>query len=138
MSSDEITGYFVRRIQPGTFSLTLSNSEYSRTIENVTVSRGQKTYLGIIELNPTNIFNIPQVLSTKGLSVKTSKDMIIFNNKSTSDASFELFNLKGSKVKTFTVKKGNSAFYTVPYSVGIYLVTAKNQTTSYSKRITVW
>ncbi len=141
--SDPITGYLQRPIEAGTYSLTLTYEQYTVEIEDVKVEDNKKTDIGTIEMSGTYISQKAKPLSANSLSAKIAADKIVFNNTSTSDAVFVLYTVNGSKVKAFNVKKGDAESYalntlSVPHATGIYVVTAKNKTTAYSQRITIW
>lgn len=142
MYSNPATGYFVRPIQSGTRSLTISYESYTIKVPNVSVKDGEKTDIGHIEMTGTSISKINNSFLNSELSVKSSANMVVLYNGSKYSAVFELYTLNGSKVKSIVVEKGSSSsFSTNSFSYsnapGVYLVSAKNKISNHVQRITI-
>ena len=135
-------GYFVRVIQPGTFSLTITYDSYTVNIPGVVVEKDKKTDIGTIEMSGTSIQQEKNTLAKNGFTIFSNNSTLQFHNGTSEKAMFTIFSLNGAKAGSFSVNQQSS--YTVnkenvskPLVSGIYIVRAENRNTSISQRIVI-
>lgn len=135
-------GYFVRPIQAGTFSLTITYNTYTIKKSGVVVEKDKKTDLGTIEMTGTSIDQEANALAKNGFKIFSNNNTLQFRNGTSEKAMFTIFTLSGAKEGSFSVNQKSS--YTVakngfskPLVSGVYIVKADNKKTNVSQRIII-